>query len=101
MTLNINTITKAPSTKAKRKRPVIRPAIFCVQVAVTLRDAMKKYLENGLQTQKYHTATNMMLWAKGVTGRTYKRGELQWAYEEVDSIIKENAEYEALFPTAA
>lgn len=57
--------------------------------AAVLRSAIKLYLKTGMRANRMYTPTNMLFAAGTYTGKTYKRGQLQQAFDDLDVWLEE------------
>ena len=64
-------------------------------VLVTLKGAIKLYIQTGMKANRAYTPTNMLAKAGELLGKTYKRGQLQQAHDDLqakyDEILKARA----------
>jgi hypothetical protein len=61
-------------------------------VIVVLRSAISLYSKTGMKANRAYTPTNMLRKAGEITGKTYKRGQLQIAYEDLGKKLMERAQ---------
>jgi len=57
--------------------------------AAVLRSAIKLYLKTGMRANRMYTPANMLLVAGNHTGKPYKRGQLQLAFDDLGVWIEE------------
>lgn len=64
-------------------------------VLITLKGAIKLYINTGMKANHAYTPKNMLAKAGELLGKTYKRGQLQQAYDDLqakyDEILKARA----------
>ncbi len=58
-------------------------------VLVVLKNAIKLYLRTGMKANRAYTPTNMLAKAGEFTGKTYKRGQLQQAFDDLEAKYQE------------
>lgn len=58
-------------------------------VLVVLKNAIKLYLGTGMKANRSYTPTNMLAKAGEFTGKTYKRGQLQLAFDDLQAKYEE------------
>lgn len=58
-------------------------------VMVVLKSAISLYLKTGMKANSAYTPTNMLRKAGEITGKTYKRGQLQMAYDDLAKKLEE------------
>ena len=58
-------------------------------VMVVLKSAISLYLKTGMKANRAYTQTNMLRKAGEITGKTYKRGQLQLAYDDLTKKLEE------------
>lgn len=56
--------------------------------AASLRSAIKLYLKCGVKASRMYTPTNMLAAASRITGKTYKRGQLQAAHDDLHQWVE-------------
>lgn len=65
-------------------------------VLVVLKAAIKLYINTGMKANRAYTPKNMLVKAAEFTGKKYKRGQLQLAFDDLQSkyeeILKERGE---------
>lgn len=71
------------------------PAQVNTFVMITLKSAIKLYIQTGMKANRAYTPTNMLHKAGELLGKTYKRGQLQQAHDDLqakyDEILKARA----------
>ena len=55
-------------------------------VLITLKSAIKLYLKTGMKANSAYTPTNMLRKAGEFTGKTYRRGQLQVAFDDLQAM---------------
>lgn len=60
--------------------------------AATIASAMRLYIKTGMKANRAYTPTNMLAAAGQILGKTYKRGQLQQAADDLDAWVKEQRE---------
>lgn len=55
-------------------------------VLVTLKSAIKLYVKTGIKPNSSYTPMNMLRKAGEITGKTYKRGQLQIAHADLQAM---------------
>lgn len=58
-------------------------------VLVTLKAAIGLYVKTGMKANRDYTPTNMLRKASEFTGKTYKRGQLQQAFDDLQAKYNE------------
>lgn len=58
-------------------------------VMVVLKSAISLYMNTGMKANRAYTPTNMLRKAGEITGKKYKRGQLQMAYDDLAKKIEE------------
>lgn len=58
-------------------------------VIVVLRSAISLYSKTGMKANRAYTSTNMLRKAGEITGKKYKRGQLQIAYDDLGNKLME------------
>ena len=58
-------------------------------VLVVLKNAIKLYLGTGMKANRSYTPANMLAKASEFTGKTYKRGQLEVAYNDLQTMYEE------------
>lgn len=62
---------------------------------IVLKRAIKLYIQTGMKANRAYTPKNMLAKAGELLGKTYKRGQLQQAHDDLqakfDEILKERA----------
>lgn len=58
-------------------------------VMVVLKSAISLYLKTGMKANRDYTPTNMLRKAGEITGKTYKRGQLQLAYDDLTKKLED------------
>jgi hypothetical protein len=54
-----------------------------VYAATVLMSAIKLYIKSGMKVNRAYTPANMLATASQYTGKTYKRGQLQLAFDDL------------------
>lgn len=57
-------------------------------VAITLKSAIKLYINTGMKANRAYTPTNMLRKAGELTGKSYKKGQLKLAYDDLVELLK-------------
>lgn len=68
---------------------VTGPEAVKLYAAVVLRSAIKMYVKFGIKASRFHTPTAMLANASVYTGKTYKRGQLPQAFDDLNTWIAE------------
>lgn len=58
--------------------------------AIIIKNAIKLYRNTGMKANRAYTPTNMLRTAGNITGKTYKRGQLEQAQADLEALL--NAE---------
>jgi hypothetical protein len=58
-------------------------------VLIALKNAIKLYVNTGMKANRAYTPANMLAKASEFTGKTYKRGQLQIAYDDLQAIYED------------
>lgn len=56
-------------------------------VLVVLKGAIKLYINTGMRANSAFTPQNMLVKAGEITGKTYKRGQLQIAHDDLQAMF--------------
>lgn len=54
-------------------------------ILIALKNAIKVYIKTGMKVNSSYTPTNMLKKAGEITGKTYKRGQLPMALEDLQA----------------
>jgi hypothetical protein len=65
----------------------VGPDATMLFAAASLRGAIKLHIKHGIKASRSHTPTAMAAAASRITGKSYKRGQLAKAAEDLDSWI--------------
>lgn len=65
----------------------VGPDATMLFAAASLRGAIKLYVKTGMRANRAYTPTNMLRAASRYTGKSYRRGQLAKAAEDLDSWI--------------
>jgi hypothetical protein len=65
------------------------PAQVNTFVMITLKSAIKLYIQTGMKANRAYTPTNMLAKAGELLGKTYKRGQLQQAHDDLAAKLEE------------
>ena len=65
------------------------PAQVNTFVMITLKSAIKLYIQTGMKANRAYTPTNMLRKAGELLGKTYKRGQLQQAHDDLAAKLEE------------
>lgn len=58
-------------------------------VLIALKNAIKLYVNTGMKANRAYTPTNMLRKASEFTGVSYKRGQLQIAYDDLQALYED------------
>jgi hypothetical protein len=58
-------------------------------VLVVLKNAIKLYVNTGMKANRAYTPANMLAKAGEFTGKTYKRGQLQIAHDDLQLLYQD------------
>lgn len=58
-------------------------------VLVALKGAIKLYVATGMKANRAYTPTNMLRKAGELTGKTYKRGQLEQAGDDLQALYED------------
>lgn len=65
------------------------PAQVNTFVMITLKSAIKLYIQTGMKANRAYTPMNMLAKAGELLGKTYKRGQLQQAHDDLAAKLEE------------
>lgn len=68
---------------------VTGPEAVRLYAAAVLRSAIRMYVKCGIKASRFHTPTAMLASAGTYTGKTYKRGQLPQAFDDLNTWIAE------------
>lgn len=58
-------------------------------VLIALKGAIRLYVSTGMKANRAYTPTNMLRKAGEFTGKTYKKGQLQIAYDDLQQLYED------------